>query len=138
MLRTRIVTTRKGVTRPYGDPLTLPITVTSASQSATNIADVLKTIKFADRREGRVRDVILTQLQQAMVQFNKNTVNGYERAIGKLLDITDKLPGLVSIDTIAIHHDLDRILEEAQWRWTQAVAALPPGKPDSVHKHDND
>lgn len=136
-LQTRFVTTRKGVTRPYGDPLNLPITITSASQSAKNIADALGTIRFANRNESRVRDLVLARLGEAMAQFNRKTVDGYERAIRELLEITDKLPLLVSIDTAAVHHDLDRILEEAQWRWTQAAAALPPKKLDDRRRHND-
>ena len=53
-----------------------------------------------------------------MVAFNRNTAAGYATSIQGLLQVTDMLGSLAPLDTTAVRLGVDRILSEAQWRWS--------------------
>jgi hypothetical protein len=118
VLQTRVATVKNGVSTVYGEPLDLSLTVTPASTTAPQAQARLAALQLTQKKDQKLRDSLVADLQTAMGLFNQNSSAGYESAIGKLVLMTDSLGGLTSVDTTAVRQDLDRILREAQWRWS--------------------
>ncbi|QYF93557.1 carboxypeptidase regulatory-like domain-containing protein [Massilia sp. PAMC28688] len=109
-----------GVATKYGPTLTQGFTVKPASQTAVNVKTAIGALVIARTPDRRVRDRALAQFDAAMLAFNRNTASGYDTAIQGLLQVTDMLESLSAVDTTAARLDIDRILREAQWRWSAA------------------
>lgn len=120
-LSTTVSSVLNGVATAYGEPLPQVLTVTTASQTATATQASLAALPVSDNQEGKARDAAVAALASAMVSFKLNTAAGYEAAIAALLTAADQLNSL-GADTTAVHLGLDRILREAQWRWSQFPA----------------
>jgi hypothetical protein len=121
-LQTIVSTVKNGTTKPYGNPLTLPITVTASAQTSADAIAALQAFNLTTNQDSKLRDSLVSQLQAAMAAFQLNTQAGYETAIDNLIQVADQLSGLTSVDTRAVHDDIDRLLKEAQWRWSMAPA----------------
>jgi hypothetical protein len=58
-----------------------------------------------------------------MTAFDLHSAKGYEDAIARLAGVVDGLGKLSTTDTTAVRLGLDRILKEAQWRWSLLPAS---------------
>jgi hypothetical protein len=121
-LQTIVSTTRNGTTTAYGAPLALSINVTPAATTAAHATQKLTALLLTQSKDQKLRDSLVADLQQVMGLFSQNTAAGYEAAIAQLVRIIDALTEL-PVDTTAVRLDLDRILKEAQWRWTKTQPA---------------
>ena len=121
-LQTTVSSIRNGVATPYGNPLTLPIKVIAAAQSSADAIKTLQALTLTQKKDQKLRDALVGQLQDAMSDFNKNTAAGYQSAIASLVDSADQLSGLAPLDTSAVRLGIDRIVKEAQWRWVQKTS----------------
>jgi hypothetical protein len=121
-LQTTVATVKGGTATPYGNTLTLPVMVSTATQTGTEAVAALQAFTLATSKEQKLRDSLVTQLQGAMGLFQQNTAAGYESAIARLMAVIDQLGGL-SVDTRAIHDGVGKILKQAQWGWSGAPAA---------------
>lgn len=119
-LQTVVSTVKDNVASQYGDALTLPIKVTTATQTSSDVVQALKALVLTQNKDQKQRDAVIAKVQSAMTYFNQNTAAGYETAIGELVRAVDLLSGLTAVDTRAIRDGIDCILKEAQWRWSQA------------------
>ena len=113
---------RNGVATPYGNPLTLPIKVIAAAQSSADAIKTLQALTLTQKKDQKLRDALVGQLQDAMSNFNMNSAAGYQSAIASLVDSADQLSGLAPLDTSAVRLGIDRIVKEAQWRWVQKTS----------------
>lgn len=127
-LQTLVNTVSNGTSTLYGTALSQPIKVAAADQTGADAARQLQAFNLANKKNQQLRDALVSELKEALTHFNKNTLDGYEKAIAALIDIVDKLGGLTGVDTSAVHADLDRILQEAQWRWTLLPQPSPTTK----------
>ena len=125
-LQTTVSTVNNGIANPYGSPLTLSIKIIAAAQSSVDAIKALQAFPLTQSKDQKLRDALVAKLQDAMTNFNKNTVTGYQTAITDLLNIAGRLSGLTTVDTTAVRLGIDHILQEAQWRWVQAQ---PPASP---------
>lgn len=121
-LQTVISTVKDNVTNQYGDALVLPVRVTAAVQTSSDVVQALKALPLTRNQDQKQRDAAIAKVQSAMTYFTKNTVAGYEAAIGELVQAVDLLNGLTAVDMRVIRDGMDRILKETQWRWSQAPA----------------
>jgi hypothetical protein len=110
---------------PYGNPLAFPFTVTPAATHAANATAALQALTLTVKADQTLRTSVIANINQAMTNFNLNTYTGYGTAIGELVAISDSLAGFSATVATAnasainsIHAEIDRILQEAQWRWT--------------------
>ena len=131
-LQTEVATVQDGIVNPYGTPLQLTVKVISGEQISQEVTAALQALNLSTNVQKKQRDAILAKVQSAMLNFSLKTTAGYENAIGQLvqaIDILARLSGLtgandVQIGTVqirAIHDGLDKILSEAQWRWSQSL-----------------
>lgn len=116
-LQTIVATVKNGTATPYGAPLSLAFHVTTAQQSASAAIANLNGLQLGAAKDQKLRDSLVAQLQAAMTEMNKSTAAGEEAAIGALIGIIGQLSSL-PVNTGAVHDSLDRILKEAQWRWS--------------------
>lgn len=109
-------------TTPYGQPLTLSFKVSAAAQIALDVRAALLALPLSSSKDQKLRTYLLADLAKTMALFNQNSAKGYEDAIKALIELIDDLAGLsegnTPVNTQAVHLGLDRILKEAQWRWS--------------------
>lgn len=117
-LDTVVKSVLNGVATPVGDTLTQMFTVKPAAQTAVTVKAAIQALIVNSTPDRKVRDRTLAELDAAMVAFNRNTAAGYASSIQGLLQVTDMLAGLAPVDTSAARLGVDRILHEAQWRWS--------------------
>jgi hypothetical protein len=122
-LQTAVSTVKSGTATPYGNAIAFPFTVTAAVKTSTDTIAALNALVLTQKQDQQLRTSLVSQLQSAMTSFQQNTAAGYDAAISKLIQVTDQLGGLTSVNTMAVHLGVDRILKEAQWRWAQMPAA---------------
>lgn len=122
-LQTRVSTVSNGAATPYGAPLPLSFTVAAAAQSHTDARAALLALPLASKKDQQARDKLLQDLSAAMAAFDLHSAKGYEDAIAKLAGVVDCLGKLSTADTTAVRLGLDRILKEAQWRWSLLPAS---------------
>jgi len=114
---------------PYGNPLAFPFTVTPAATHAANAIAALQALTLTVKADQTLRTSLIANINQAMGNFNLNTYTGYGTAIGETVGVSGSLSASVSgFSTAAasanssaingIRAEVDRILQEAQWRWT--------------------
>jgi hypothetical protein len=120
------VNTSTSSVKPYGQPLTLSFKVTAAAQTALDVRAALLALPLTSNKDQKLRTYLLADLSKAMTSFNLNTAKGYEEAIEQLVKLIDDLAGLTTVNTQAVHLGLDRILKEAQWRWSLIPATPKP------------
>lgn len=123
---THVNTVNTGNVMPYGEPLTLSFKVTAAAQTALDVRAALLALPLTSNKDQKLRTDLLADLTKAMTSFNLNTAKGYEEAIEQLVKLIDDLAGLTTVNTRAVHLGLDRILKEAQWRWSLIPATPKP------------
>lgn len=126
-----INTTKDGITKPYGDALTLPIKVVTAPTNASNAINALKAFTLPTTAQQDFRNQLVTKLEQAVMHFNYNTRTGYTTSIRLLTEVASGLPRLTAVDTNAVRQDVGRVLKEAQWRWTLTPPPVSDGDGDS-------
>lgn len=107
-----------GVLTPVGPALTQVFAVKPAGQTAVTVKAALGALAISRTADRKTRDRAQAQLDTAMVAFNRNTAAGYATSIQGLLQVTDMLESLAPLDTTAVRLGVDRILSEAQWRWS--------------------
>jgi hypothetical protein len=109
-----------GALTPVGAKLTQVFFVKPAEQTAAAAKVALAALSISRTADRKTRDRALAQLDASMVEFNRNTAAGYATSIQGLLQVSDMLASLAPIDTNAVRVGVDRILREAQWRWSIA------------------
>ncbi len=125
-LQTTVGTVANGSTTPYGNVLPFPFVVTPAATHAATATTALQGLSLTVKNDQSLRTTLIANLNQAMGNFNLNTYTGYGTAIGQLVGISGSLSSFSSTVTTGagattitgIHAEIDRILQEAQWRWT--------------------
>jgi len=122
-LQTRVSTVSNGAATSYGEALPLNFTVVTAAQSHTDARAALLALPLASKKDQQARDKLLKDLSVAMTAFDLHSAKGYEDAITKLAGVIDGLGKLSTADTTAVRLGLDRILKEAQWRWSLLPAS---------------
>lgn len=120
------VNTTTGSVRPYGQPLTVSFKVSAAAQTSLDVRAALLALPLTSKKDQKLRTDLLADLTKAMALFNQNSANGYQDAIDALVKLVDDLAGLTAVNTQAVHVGLDRIIKEAQWRWSLLPAAPKP------------
>lgn len=125
-LQTRVSTASGGTASLYGQPLSLGFTVIPAAQSYSDARTALLALPLGSKKAQQARDKLLEDFKQAMAAFNLNTAKGYEDSIAKLAKLADGLSALLPADTAAVRLSVDRILKEAQWRWSLLPAPAQP------------
>lgn len=118
---TRVASVQNGVAKPYGEPLSHVFSVVGATQSALLGKAAFQALPLTRSSDVKARDSALLAFDAAMVAFNLNSNAGYLEAIGKLVQVTDVLSSLTTVDASATRLHVDRILREAQWRWSQSL-----------------
>ena len=122
-LQTRVSTVNSGTANPYGSPLPLNFRVVAAAQSYLDARAALLALPLTSKKDQKLREKLLEDLAEVLAKFKLNTATGYEDAIEKLAKLVDGLSGLLPTDTVAVRLGLDRILKEAEWRWSLLPAA---------------
>ena len=122
-LQTRVSTVSNGAATPYGQALPLNFTVVTAAQSHADARAALLALPLASKKDQQARDKLLKDLSAAMTAFDLHSAKGYEDAIARLAGVVDGLGKLSTTDTTAVRLGLDRILKEAQWRWSLLPAS---------------
>lgn len=117
-LKSMVSTRRAGVSTPFGEPLVQAMTVVGAIQTATEVRQALSALVLTKNNDQKARDNVIAKVQSAQAEMARNTMAGYAAATDLLVQAVDLLAS-VPADTTAIRYGLDRILREAQWRWTQ-------------------
>ena len=125
-LQTRVSTVSGGTASLYGEPLALGFTVIPAAQSYGDARTALLALPLGSKKAQQARDKLLEDFKQAMAAFNLNTAQGYEDSIAKLAKLADGLSALLPADTTAVRLSVDRILKEAQWRWSLLPTPAQP------------
>jgi sugar lactone lactonase YvrE len=123
-LDTDVKTVVNGLATPYGGRLAQVFTVSSAAQTASTAKAAMKSLALSRSADKRTRDRAVAQLDTALIAFNRNTETGYVSAIQSLLAVVELLEGLAPVNTSAPRLGVDRILREAQWRWS-AIPVKP-------------
>lgn len=111
-----------GVASPYGVPTVLQINVVGAAQNAAAAMASLRSLAPLSAQDSRLRDKLLADIDQAMLGMQQQSAAGYDAAIGQLLGVIDQLDGLSGVNTRPAHESLNRMVREAQWRWSQATS----------------
>lgn len=111
-----------GLATPYGAPQVLQLNVVGAAQTATEVVAALNAYAGLGNQDGKLRDKMVAEVRAAMLDFKLNTAAGYDAAIGQLIGVVDQLGGLAGADTRPAHDGLNRIVREAQWRWSLVAA----------------
>ncbi len=122
-VETQVASVEGGVAKPYGAPLSHAFSVVGASQSAVLATAAFKALPLTRNSDIKARDGALLAFNAAMVAFNLNSHAGYQEAIAKLVQVTDVLGSLSTVDASAARLHVDRVLREAQWRWSQSQPA---------------
>lgn len=133
-LQTRVSTVTDGVANLYGEPIPLAFKVVTAAQNSADVQAKLSALVLTSRKDIKLRQDLLSDLQTVMTAFNKNTSQGYETAIHEIIEMIEDMASSTAVNTPAIRLALDAILKEAQWRWS----LLPTtGKRDDYEHRDH-
>ncbi len=120
-LSTVVSSVRDGVATPYGEPLNLVLGGTGGEHepAGPRALALLNALVLNKNGERQLRTKLAGRIEGALLQMNANTPSACETAIGELIGVIDGLPGLGDVNTIPVRQALDRLLKEAQWRWSQ-------------------
>lgn len=133
-LQTRVSTVTDGVANLYGAPIPLAFKVVTAAQNSTDFQAKLSALVLTSRKDIKLRQDLLSDLQTVMTAFNKNTSQGYETAIHEIIEMIEDMASSAVVNKPEIRLALDAILKEAQWRWS----LLPTtGKRDDYEHRDH-
>lgn len=133
-LQTRISTVTDGLANLYGTPIPLAFKVVTATQNSADVRTKLTALVLTSKKDIKLRQDLLSDLQNVMTAFNKNTSQGYETAIHEIIEMIEDMASSTAVNTPAIRLALDAILKEAQWRWS----LLPiSGKRDDYEHRDH-
>ncbi|MFP5391844.1 MAG: hypothetical protein ACLGI6_09905 [Gammaproteobacteria bacterium] len=114
-----VISTGSGATMvQYGPALDLGLTVVGSSQNYGSATNHLTALKLTAKKELDARKSVMSEIDLAMQYLAHNTSSNHEIAIGKLVNASDLLLGITSVDTSAARLDVDRIMKEAEWRWS--------------------
>ncbi len=113
-LRTELGSVEDGVVVPYGEPLILPFTLTSAGPTLVAARASLASLVLSNKQERRSLDAALLALSSAEQQL---AAAAYAAAIDALIEAIDAVRAIESVDLQAVRRSLDDVLFEAQWRW---------------------
>lgn len=117
-LQTRVSTVTDGVANLYGDPIPLAFKVITAAQNSTDAQAKLLALVLTSKKDIKLRQDLLSDLQNVMTAFNKNTSQGYETAIHEIIEMIEDMASSTAVNMPTIRLALDAILKEAQWRWS--------------------
>jgi sugar lactone lactonase YvrE len=133
-LQTRVSTVTAGVANLYGAPIPLAFKVITATQNSADVKAKLTALVLKSKKDIKLRQDLLSDLQTVMTAFNKNTSQGYETAIHEIIEMIEDMASSTAVNMPAIRLALDAILKEAQWRWS----LLPvTGKRDDYDHRDH-
>jgi hypothetical protein len=119
-MQTTVSTINGGVTTPYGNPITLPFTVAAAAKTSSDAIATLQALNLTQASDTKLRSTLVSQMQSAMTSFQQGTQAGYDAAISQWINVVGQLSSF-SVDTSTIHLGIDRLIKEAQWRWSTAT-----------------
>jgi len=106
---------RGGATFPYG-AYDLTLTVESAATIAPRLVAVLGAITIPRASERNDRDAAVASVQAAETALASAD---YEGAIAQLINASQRLLKITSVDISPQRVEIDRILQEAQLRWAE-------------------
>jgi hypothetical protein len=102
---------RNDLATPFSKFITLP--VESADTVAPRVAGELSALVVSPNDKSD-RDHAVSSIRAAQASM---TSGAYEQAIGQLIDASERLLKITSVDVSAQRVEVDRLLQEAQVRW---------------------
>jgi hypothetical protein len=126
-IQTVMSTTLNGATSQYGNTISLPATVIAAAKTSGDAIAALKMLNLTQTKDKNLRDALVSQMQSAMSSFQLNTAIGYDAAIGQWIAVVGQLSTLNNVDTRSVHDALDRLIKEAEWRWSALAPSSNTG-----------
>ncbi len=108
-----------GVAKPYGEPITTTFSVVDGAQMASNAAAQIRSLNVSSMKEQKARDAAQAAFNNARAAVAQETASGYDKAITSYLAAIDSLAAL-SANTQAVRANIDILIKDAQWRWTQS------------------
>ncbi|MTW09192.1 hypothetical protein GM658_01130 [Pseudoduganella eburnea] len=107
-----------GLPTPYGQPLALAVKVYDAEQLAQQAIATLDGLALSRKQEARLRDRMVDDVRSAMAAIQQGSATSLDSAIVQLVNVVAQLPQLGSAPTRPVHDALDRVIREAQRRWS--------------------
>lgn len=114
-----------GAAMPYGAPLQWQLTVVGAAQNASTARAALQALAPLSTPDRHLRDRLVADVDRAMLAMRANTADGYDTTIAQLIGVIDRLDGLAGVNTRPVRDSLNKIVREAQWRWSLATSTPP-------------